>query len=320
MKLNFPLIKKIILNKKTAVPALIMLAVIALLIVFNLRAPVLIVTEQSFIELYGKERMQNEAFFSSLALFRPIKTVAVANDAGEDVVPFAVTSASIKPYCVIFPLRFARSARLYRDLSPSIPVVILEGRCMENENPSENILGGDKSEYFIYKTDINDDFYRIGLAVTAIKRKIGQKDENSAVEEEKKGKVAVFLESGLNQMKDVFLRGLYDRGELLETQFFNYYSQYTEMADLSCAVLAGAGSDYLDRKDGVPVIAFTWLNPSLLPFDVAMTVNDSPLAQTRQAVKMVGLGVKKGLIKSEFRVLDRKKFDRRVIAILKKNR
>jgi hypothetical protein len=307
------------LNLKTAVPIIIALAVITPFIIFNFRPPVLIVTEQSFIELYGKERIDKESFSASLSMFRPVKTVVVANDVGDDVVPFAVTEASIKPYCVLFPVRFAQSARLYRELTPNIPVVLLEGRCAEDENPAENILGEDKSGYFIYKTDIDDDFYRTGLVITAIKQKKVKKGENSAVDEGKKSRIIVFLDQNMDKMRDVFLRSLYDRGDLLETYFFNYYTQNLEMPDLFCVVLAGLGFEFLDKKADVPVIAFTWLDPSLLPLDVILAVNDSPWAQVRQAVKMVGAGVEKGLIKSEFLVLDRKKFDRKVIAIIKKN-
>jgi len=307
-------------DRKTAIAAIIVLAVISPLFLINIRSPVLIVTEQSFLELYGHERAQKEAFSVSFALFRPVKTVTIANDAGEDIVPFAVTEVSIKPYCVIFPLRFAQSARLYKELTPNIPVVVLEGRCIEDESPAENILGVDKSEYFIFKTDINDDFYRTGLAVTAIKPKKVKKDVNNAPDEGKKGKIIVFLDYNLNPMKDVFLRGLYDRGALSETHFYNYYSQYSEMPDISCVVLAGLGSEFLEKKTDVPAVSFTWINPSLLPIDVAMLVNDSPLAQARQAVKMVKNGVKRGRIKSEFIVLNMKKFDRKVIAIIKKNR
>jgi len=311
---------KIELNKKTAFAAIIVLAVIVLLFIFYTRPPVLIVTEESFVEIYGRERMYEEAFYSSIPMFRPVKIVTVANDAGEDVVPFAVSTAAINPFCVIFPLRFVKSALLYRELAPDTPIVVLEGRYPQEESPSESVLGEGKSDYFVFKTNIDDDFYRIGLAVTAIKLKPSQKSENSAPDEQKKGRVVVFLDQKLNQMRDVFLRSLYDRGELFETLFYNTYSQYLDMHDIACAVLAGVGADFLDRKIDVPVISFTWVNPSLLPFDVVMIVNDSPLAQARQAVKMVKSGVKSGLIKSEFRVLDRAKFDRKLIAIIKKNR
>jgi hypothetical protein len=307
-------------DKKMGIIAIIAAAFIIPLLIFCLRSPVLIVTELSFIEIYGKERIQNESFFASLAIFRPVKIVAVANDAGEDIVPFAVTQASIKPYCVLFPLRFAGSARFYKNLGLNVPIVILEGRYLEEENPAESILGEEKSDYFIFKTDINDDFYRIGLAATAIKPKIVKKQEESADEDEKKGKVIVFLDNKLDKMKDVFLRGLYDRGELYETHFFNSFSQYMDFTDLHCVVMAGTGAEFLEKKTEAPVLLFTWLDPALLPFDVVMTVNDSPLAQARQVVKMVGSGVKNGLIKSEFRVLNKAKFSKKVIAIIKKNR
>lgn len=304
--------------KTTAAAASLALAALIVFTIFNNRPPVLIVTEQSFIELYGKNRLRDEAFFSSLALFRSVKTVMVANDAGDDIVPFAVAEISSKPYCVLFPLRFTNSARLYSELNPDIPVVLLEGRSPENENPAEAAPDADESGYFIYKTDINDDFYRVGLAVAAIKPKQVKKDENSAPDNGKKGKVVVFLENKLNPMKDVFLRGLYDMGILPETYFYNSFSQYSEQSDLFCVVMAGMGTEFLDKKAGVPVISFTWLDPSLLPDDVVMVINDSPWAQARQAVRMVSNGEKSGLIKSEFLILNRKKFDGSVVALLKK--
>jgi len=307
-------------QKTHIITAAVIIALLAVtpLFILNIRPPVLIVTEQSFIELYGKERIKDEAFFSSLALFRPVKTVAVANDAGDDIVPFAIAEKSIKPYCVLFPLRFTNSARLYRELNPDIPVVLLEGRSPENENKAETILGEDKSEYFIYKTDINDDFYRAGLVIAALNPPQNQKDDNSITEEVKNDKIIVFLDRNLTPMKDVFLRGLYDSGILLETQFFNTFSQYSEQSSLFCVVLAGIGAEFLDKKAGVPVISFTWLNPTMLPEDVVMVINDSPWAQARQAFKMVSAGEKSGLIKSEFLILDRKKFGKDVIALIRK--
>jgi hypothetical protein len=295
------------------------LAVLLPVVIFNIRSPVLIVTEQSFIELYGEERLQKESFFSSFALFRSVKTVIIANDAGDDIVPFAVAEVSGRPYCVLFPLRFARSARLYKELYPDNPVVLLEGRYPEYENPTDSILGVEKPEYFIYKTDINDDFYRTGLVVTALKHLPVQKNDESTPETDKKGKIIVFLEMNLTGMKDVFLRGLYDRGNLQETYFYNTFSQYSEQNDISCVIFAGTGSEFMEKNtNSIPVISFTWLDPFLLPDDVVMVVNDSPWAQVRQAVKKVAAGEKNGLIKSEFLVLNRKKFGREVIALIKK--
>ena len=271
-------------------------------------------------ELYGKKRIKNEAIFSSIILFRPVKTVEVANDAGDDIIPFAVAEISIKPYCVLFPLRFVQSAQHYRELNPNIPVVVLEGRYPESESPAKKTLGADISEYFIYKTDINDDFYNLGLVISALKPKEEPENDDSTPETGKNDQIAVYLDQNLTQMKDVFLKGLYDRGVLMETQFLYYYSQKLEKTDFFCVILTGLGYDFLDKKAGVPVISFTWIDPFLLPSDVVMVINDSPWAQVRQVVKMVGAGQKNGLIKSEFRVLDRKKFDKNDIALIKKTR
>jgi len=300
------------------VAASLVLAVSLALAFLYTRPPVLIVTEQTFIDLYGKKRIRNEALLSSFFLFRLVKTVAVANDAGDDIVPFAVAEISIKPYCVLFPLRFVQSAQRYRELNPNIPVVVLEGRYPEGENPAEKALGADISEYFIYKTDINDDFYNLGLVISALKPKEEPENDDSTPETEKNNQIAVYLDQNLTQMKDIFLKGLYDRGVLMETQFLYYYSQKLEKTDLFCVILTGLGYDYLDKKAGVPVISFTWVDPFFLPSDVVMVINDSPWAQVRQAVGMVGAGQKNGLIKSEFKVLDRKKFDKGVISLIKK--
>ena len=317
MAVNMRRISKILI---IAASFALVLAVLITLAIYNSRPPVLIVAEQSFIELYGRKRLRNEALFLSFSLFRPVKTVTIANEAEDDIVPFAVARISKKPYCVIFPLRFVQSAQLYREKNPNIPVVVLEGKFPESENPSEKILGENKSEYFIYKTDINNDFYNLGLAVSALKSKEEPKNDDSAFENEKNDKVVFFIEQNLTQMKEIFLKGLYDRGILIETQFFNSFSQYSEMSDLSCVILAGIGFEYLEKKTGIPVISFTWIAPSLLPFDVVMVINDSPWAQARQAVRMVGLGEKTGLIRSEFLVLNKKKFDKNVIAFIKKTK
>jgi len=306
------------------IAASIALAIIIVLTIFNVRSPVLIVTEQSFIGLYGKKRLRNEALLSSFSLFRAVKTVVVTNDAGDDIVPFAVAEISIKPYCVLFPLRFVQSAQRYKEINPNIPVVVLEGRFPESENPSEKTLGASKSEYFIYKTDINDDFYNLGLVISTLKPKEEPKKEtesdNSNSETKKNDQIVVFLDQNLTKMKDVFLKGLYDRGILMETQFLFYYSQKLERTDLFCVILAGLGYDYLDKKAGIPIISFSWIDPFLLPSDVVMVINDSPWAQVQQAVRMVGSGEKNGLIKSKFMVLNKKKFNRDVIALIKKTR
>jgi len=293
MKIN---IKKLIIMAPLAV------VIITVLTVFYLRSPVLIVTEESFLNLYSNERVERLSLETAFFIFRQVKSVIVANDAGYDIVPAAILDVSSKPYCVIFPLRFTRSAKLFHEQNPEIPVIILEGRYIETEKPAETVLGSDISGYFIYKTDINDDFYRAGLASVAF-------------DQGKSGNVVVFTDKNMPQARESFLRGLNDRGKLLETRFFTSFSQYSDVNNLSCIMLAGSGSDIIEKNPGVPLILFTWISPSLLPSNAALVIDDSPWAQARQAVKMASAGETTGFIKSVFYIMDRKKYDRGILRL-----
>ena len=124
--------------KKLAIIAAAIVFVLAIpLIVFHARAPVLILTELSFILLYGEDRIRRESFNSSLALFRPVRAVIVANEAGDDIIQIAINDVSSRPFCVIFPFRFASAGVIYQEQNPDIRVVILAGRhSVENIPPA----------------------------------------------------------------------------------------------------------------------------------------------------------------------------------------
>ena len=285
--------------KKTAMAAGIGLAVVIPLLVFLAHSPVLVVTDHSFVLLYGASKIRAEAFRSSLVLFRLVKSVIVADDVGEDIVQFAIAEVSKRPFCVIFPLRFAQAARLYREQNPQVPVVLLEGRYAEGANPAASALGGGNMEdYFLYKTDITADFYLAALAAAVL-------------DGEKNGRIAVFLESHLQvQAREAFLKALNDIKKPLQTSFFTSFSQFSGISDLSCVVLAGVGADYLDKYPGVPVIFFTWINPSLLPVDVVMVFDDSPWVQSVQAARMVAARMVKGQIHSGREILRGRDIDK----------
>jgi hypothetical protein len=292
--------KTIIIAASLALPCLV------IFIVFLARSPVLVVTDFSFTILYGEKRIRSETAHSSLVLFRRVKMVIVADDAGDDIVQLAVTGASSKPHCVLFPLRFAQSARNYREKNPGIPVVLLEGRYAEEGNPSSFAIGSSTDDYFIYKTDITADFYRAGLAAAILD---GEKNE----------RIAVLFESGFQtQAREAFSKALSDAGTTLQTSFFNTYSQFTGNQNISCVVLAGTVADYLEKYSGVPVIFFTWIDPGLIPPDVALVFNDSPLIQTVPAVRMVAAGMTKGQIPSKILLTGGNGIDKSAIRKLRK--
>ncbi|MDR2942860.1 MAG: hypothetical protein LBV17_09745 [Treponema sp.] len=279
---------------------------LVILIAFLARPPVLLVTEVSFAELYGAKRLRLETAHSSLVLFRRVKSVAIADDAGNDIVLTAIEGASSKPFCVIFPVRYVQVARSYREKKSGIPVVLMEGRYAGEENPSAFAIGDNTEDYFIYKTDISSDFYRAGLA-------------SAILDDGKNERIAVLLESGVQtQAKEAVSKALNDAGKPLQTSFFTSYSQFTSNQGFSCVVLAGIGADYLDKYADIPVIFFTWINPELIPKDIIIVFNDSPWVQTVPVVRMVKSGMIKGQIPSKIMIMGGKGIKRGIVHKLRK--
>jgi hypothetical protein len=282
-----------------AIFAGIALAAAVPLLVFHTRPPVLVVADMSFIELYGESRMRRENFRSSLSLFRPVKTVAIADDSGDDIVQFAIEEISSRPLCVVFPQRFISAAQLYREQNPQILVILLEGRLSRRTY-------SDLNDIFVYKTDIEADFYRAGVSAALI-------------EGGKNGKIAVFVETRLQrQCREVFLSAFGELEEPPEPSFYTSYSQYSEIPELSCVVLAGIGTEYIENFSGIPVVFFTWIDPSMMPNDVVLVVDDSPWAQVREAVRMAAAGSEQGLIQSNFLIINGKNLDSQALRKIKK--
>jgi len=281
-----------LLKKLIIITASFALAFLLIFIIYLVRAPVLIVTDLGFIPFYGERRIKSESLRSSLSLFRRVKTVGIADDAADEVVKMAVSDISRRPYCVIFPFRFSGAARLYREQYSGVPVVILEG--MQVNSSSGSVLESSINDYFIYQTDIAHDFHLAGLAAAALDIK-------------KSGQIAVFMDNKLQlEAKKPFL-------DAIDTQnvvFFNSFSGDAEYPEFSCIVLAGTGAGILEERTDVPVIAFTWIDPELLPGNIIAVFNDSPWSQAVKSVRMVSSGITKGKIKSALHITNKKKIDK----------
>ena len=101
---------------KKRLPLLIILFVfLTACIVFLLQPPVLIVTDASFLQLYGSLRFRVSQARVSLELFRMVRPVQVAESAGADIAALIVESASKAPGAVLFPYRYQEAARFYRE-------------------------------------------------------------------------------------------------------------------------------------------------------------------------------------------------------------
>jgi hypothetical protein len=278
-----------------------------LVIILLTRPPVLVVTDLSCVSLYGAGRIRLEGIRSSVTLFRRVKTIAIADDAGEDIFLAAVTSASPQPFCVLFPLRFARIARQYREQKPEIPVVLLEGRYPSvGTNPASFAINNNSiADYFVYTTDITADFYRAGLAAVIL-------------DGEKNGRAAIFLESHIQrQGREAFSRALKSQEKTMETNYYTSFSQFGKFTDFSCVIIAGNGAEYLEGDFDIPVIVFSWINPSIIPIGVILVFDDSPWIQAVPAVRMVAAGVKTGQIPSKITLLPAGNIDKKTRQRLK---
>jgi hypothetical protein len=263
---------------------------------------VLVITDAPFVALYGEERLLREQRLASLALFRRVKPVMIADEASDDILQAAIEAASTRPYCVIFPLRYALTARFYRENNAEIPVIILEGRySKEGTNPLTSLIGSSRDDYFIYGADMEADFYRAGLAAVFL-------------DDDKNGSIVVFVEPHTQrQGREIFTKTLKELEKPMKNYFFTVYSQQqvSRINGICCAILEESGSDFLEKHLDIPVILFTWLNPRLIPLNIAVIFDDSPLIQAVPAVKMAAAGLTTGRIPSRMTAIKSGKIDRK---------
>jgi hypothetical protein len=285
-----------------ALGAVLLLGLPAL--VFVLRQPVLVITDAPFAPVYGIQRIKRQQLSASLILFRRVKPVMIADGAGVDVILFAIGEAASRPYCVLFPSRFADGARRYRQQFPEIPVLLMENRGSKFVvgAPDENALG----DLFIFKTDTRADLYRAGRCAAVL-------------DAGKTGNIIVFSDQSLqNEGRAAFLAGFAEQGNEKTPQFLSYFAQFSGIPDISCVVLAGSGAEYLEQNREFPVILFSWLNPALTSREVVVIFDDSPWALVVPAVRMSARQQGGGQIPSKVVIFSARIADKGILRKLKK--
>ena len=255
----------------TAVPSL----------VFFFRSPVLVVTDTPFIALYGAARIKRQQVFASLALFRLVKPVLIADGASPDIIIAAINTASPKPFCVIFPRNHAVPAERYHRESAGIPTVLIGGL-------APNLPAAGEDGFFcVYGTDRNTDLYRAGLMagiLGGIGKPSRQAEEEAAAEQRT---VVLFTDRFVHdEGKELFLQGVREQDPELAVLFVSVLSQMPEPRKIACTVLTGAGAEYLERDPRMPVILFSWLDSFFTAREIMVVFDDSSWAVTVSAVRM----------------------------------
>jgi hypothetical protein len=257
-------------KRKIQLPLIIALSFILILGgIFVIRAPVLIVTDASFSQLYGPGRLRQRQWHIALNLFRQVITVTVSEHAGSDHVAFAVEETFGYPKAVLFPYRYLAGARHYRQNNPDIPVlVMLGGRSKPDDETDLGII------YVL--TDSATDLYRAGLSAALLageKRTLIFDDE-------------LFPEENRELLREM----LEQRGFLLEPLFLSPSAHYSRWADIGCVIMTGPASRFLEQGLDIQVILFSWVDPAITPNAVKIIFDDSPWAIAARAVKSIGSG------------------------------
>jgi hypothetical protein len=284
-------------------------------LVFFRRPPVLIVTNVSFVELYGAERMRRQQVSASLGLFRPVKPVVVADDATADVLVIAVSAVAKKPFCVLFPYIQVETAKRYHEEFPEIPVVVFSGRIAASGLPAaDGVL-------CVYGTDRDTDLYRAGLMAGIINvavRDAAQKaadeawkadkaakadeaeeaaeaakaDEAEGGEPEKvKRDVALLQDRSVTAAeRERFSEGVKEEDAEAGVIFVRNAADVPGPERISCVVIFGGGNEYIEKNPKIPLILFTWTDPAFVSDGVAVIFDDSPWALAVPAVRMAAGG------------------------------
>jgi len=229
---------------------------------FYFRPPVLIVTDLSFVKLYGTFRLTVKGIKTSLAFFRRVAPVVVAESAGPDLMALAVDGASKRPEAVVFPSRYLEGARFYKEGHEKIPVFVTGG--------DELKTSGDASLGYI-ATDTVQDLYRAGLCAALLAGA---------------DKVLFFYDGPLqNEYREAFRGGLLAQEHAGDPVFLNSSLDSSSYTGIGCVVVDGPASKFLERNLKIPVILFSWADPAITPRSVKLIFDDSPWALVSQAIK-----------------------------------
>jgi hypothetical protein len=291
-------------------------------LIFFLRSPVLILTDAPFLSLYGNSRARIRGIEASIALFRRVKPVIIAESAGPDIVVFVVEEAAANPYCVIFPPQFAEGARRYAEQFPLIPVVSLENGSGENRGgPGFSGNPGPLPGRMVsLKTRREADFYRAGLcAGIMLLAGGGEGPENSGGGPGNSGEILVFPEQALSGAeRSAFLTGLAAQKIAGPPRFFKTAGEIPLARGPSCVVLAGPAGEYLEKNPKNPAILFSWLDPALTVREIFLIFDDSPWALAVPAVKLAVRGETGGNIPSDMIFPRGRIADKRLLQDLKR--
>jgi hypothetical protein len=257
----------------------------------------------------------------------------IADGAGTDIVVLAIAEASKQPWCVIFPRNQALAATRFHTQFPETSIALLSGLVPASELPSPDGF------LCVYGTDRETDLYRAGILAGILgdvplkpvkqAEKPGGKTEKQDEKQKKTVEVPQepvqktyvlwqdrFVQGG---GRELFSRGLRERCPESTVIFANSVNDIPSMNKISCAVLTGAGIEYLEKSPRMPVLLFSWMDPAVAARELAVLFDDSIWALAVPAARMAAAKQAEGKIPSKPLIFSGKIADNNIFRILKKS-
>ncbi|GHV82897.1 hypothetical protein AGMMS50212_02370 [Spirochaetia bacterium] len=233
-------------------------------IVFYLRSPVLFVDDDYFSSLYGVRREHLKRVETSAELFRRVKFVRIAARTYNEAVVFAVQDASKRPYCVLFPNRYAEAARLYTEAEPKIKTFIFNGMTAAQNVAANNTV--------YVENDTETDLYRAGLCAALLAKHYRPSYPEEIYE------ILLYESGNFPETARTAFGKVFEGNKEFNVQYI--YSGGFGQPHRDGVVLWGQALDFLHTQLDLtlPVILFSWLEPSYTPEYVKVIIDDSPLS------------------------------------------
>jgi len=243
------------------------LAVLAsAVLLFLLRAPVVLVSDEQFETLHGKRRDGIARLATSVALWRKVELAIVAPSAPPEAA--AEAAAAYGPACAVFPFRYAAGADSFAARFPEIPAIVTNA--VPRADGADGAAGAaGAGRVLSASVDGYADWRRAGraagilCAAETVPAFLTEKDGSPPSPE----------------LQASFAEGLASVGYSGVPIILRSGTAVPVGAKIGCLVLAAASpAARLAEFPGIPLIIFTWLDSALLPGNAAVVFDDSPWA------------------------------------------
>jgi hypothetical protein len=260
-----------------------LLIVVGFALILFARRPVVAVTDEYFSAIYGKEREKAAALECSIVTMRRVITFNAPADADDETLASLLISYR-RPFCVVFPFRYAQTAKLYAQKAGAAAVFVLEERNLAPP-PLEGVC--------YVASAWREDFYRALFIAAVLAKNLkktpsasgGEANEKNEGADEKDGRVIVLSQETLNDeagkaVKAGLKAGGIEGGALVVSSVSNYMLKEAESA-----VLVSSISSFVQLAEDLPALAFTAAPADFLPFYVKAALDDSIWALLPAVVK-----------------------------------